>query len=323
MENIEAAYQKAKRHKGWQRQVKRIEKNKEKYLKAIQRMLIDGTYRTSKYRTRYVYEPKKRLIWILPFFPDRIIPHAIARVCMPIWNATLIQDTYSCIEGRGQHKGSGRCMEFVKRNPYALQCDISKFYPSIDHELMKRVLRQKIKDTRLLKLLDEIIDSAPGLPIGNYLSQPFGNLYLNELDHLIKQKYHIHAYLRYCDDFHLYGDKATLQMMKPIIKAWVAEHGLRLSKLNLFPTSRGVDFLGYRHFPSGKILVRKRTAKKMRRRIKRVPKLLREGKLTKDKALAKVASANGVLKHATSYHFRKAIRLDEIENEVRSYQEVC
>lgn len=319
MENLQTAFDKARKGKNWQRKVKAMTKAREEKLKELQARLAEGRYETSPYRTRKIYEPKERLIWILPFYPDRIVHHAIANVCMPIWTASFIQDTYACIEGRGQHKGSKRCMEFVKKYPYVLQCDISKFYPSIDHEVLKVVIRQKIKDERMLALLDEIIDSADGCPIGNYLSQPFGNLYLSELDHLMKQKYHIHGYLRYCDDFLLFGEKQALNDMKAVIKEWTAGRKLRLSKMSLYPTSCGVDFLGYRHFPDGKLLVRKRTAKRMRRRVKKILPRLQAGLITKEQARCQLASVNGWLSHAKSHHLRKAMDLDLIREKVEAY----
>lgn len=318
-ENLRIAYDKARKGKNWQRKVKAVARCKDEKLAELHEALVAGDYHTSPYRTRMIYEPKKRLIWILPFYPDRIVHHAIANICMPIWNNTLIQDTYSCIEGRGQHKGSKRCMEFVKKYPYVLQCDISKFYPSIDHEVLKGIVRQKIKDRKLLGLIDEIIDSAEGCPIGNYLSQPFGNLYLNELDHLMKQKYHFHGYLRYCDDFLIFGEKQQLNAIKPIIKAWASEKKLRLSALRLYPTACGVDFLGYRHYPNGKLLVRKRTAKRIRRRVKKILPKLKAGKISKEKARAQLASANGWLVHAKTYHLRKAMDFDNIREKVEAY----
>ena len=318
-ENIELAYKKARDGKGWQRKVKKIDAQKDKYLDKLQDILVQEKYFTSPYRNKYVYEPKKRLIWILPFWPDRIVHHAIANICMPIWTSTLIQDTYSCIEGRGQHLGSSRCMEFTKAYPYVLQCDISKFYPSIDHEILKGMIREKIKDYRLLAVLDEIIDSAPGCPIGNLLSQTFGNMYLNPLDHMIKQDFHIHGYLRYCDDFLLFGTKERLKEMQEPVKEWVAAHNLRLSKMSLFPTACGIDFLGYRHFPSGKILVRKRTAQRMKRKIKKVLPRLEAGKIDVVQAMSIVGSIRGWIKHANSHNLQMAMAIDEIDRQVRKF----
>lgn len=144
-ENIELAYAKAKRHKAWQRKVIAIEKQKDKLLNELQESLINGTYHTAKYRIKTIYEPKKREIYILPFYPDRIVHHAIMNVLEPIWDSYLINDTYACRRGKGQHKGSTRCMEFVRKNKFCLKCDISKFYPSIPHAELKILIRRKIR----------------------------------------------------------------------------------------------------------------------------------------------------------------------------------
>ena len=157
-ENIELAYTKAKRHKAWQRKVIAIEKQKDKLLNELQESLVNGTYHTAKYRIKTIYEPKKREIYILPFYPDRIVHHAIMNVLEPIWNSYLINDTYACRRGKGQHKGSTRCMEFVRKNKFCLKCDISKFYPSIPHAELKILIRRKIKCKKTLMLLMENIN---------------------------------------------------------------------------------------------------------------------------------------------------------------------
>ena len=108
MENIELAYENAKKHKNWQRQVKEVEKNKEEKLKEIQQMLVNKTYKVSPYREKIIYEPKERVIYILPFFPDRIVHHALMNILAPIWDNMFIYDSYSCRKGKGQHKACTR-----------------------------------------------------------------------------------------------------------------------------------------------------------------------------------------------------------------------
>src|SRR5690606_15310200 len=144
-----------------------------------------------------VFEPKERLVYRLPYFPDRITHHAIMNVLEPIFVANLTTDTYSCIKGRGIHACANAVKKALKDVPstkYCLKLDITKFYPSVDHEILKALLRRKFKDQDLLELLDEIIDSAPGLPIGNYLSQYLANFYLSYFDHWIKEKKRVKYY---------------------------------------------------------------------------------------------------------------------------------
>lgn len=318
MDNIELAYKNARRGKTWQRQVQYVDKNKDLLLKRLQESLINHTFKTAKYKTRTIYEPKKRLIYILPFYPDRIIQHAIVNVLSPIWDKLFIYDSYACRVGKGQHKGSHRCMQFTKKYEYCLQFDISKFYPSIRHDLLKIVIAKKIKDKEMLDLLYDIIDSVDSetnVPIGNFLSQWFGNLYLNELDMYVKHVLKVKPYIRYCDDFLIFGDnKKVMYDLSGKIENFVNQKlQMKLSKKNLFHTYQGVDFLGYRHFHNGKILVRKRTAKRIKKRMKLIKKHLVAGTENKIRARGQVASANGWLKHAKSFHLRQSLDLDKLK----------
>ena len=157
----------------------------------IHDMLKNLTFKNSPYQVflKKTESGKIREIYKLPYFPDRIIHHCIMQIMEPIWFPTLIRDTYSSIKGRGIHDGVNRVKKALRDETgtrYCFKMDIKKFYPSVDHNVLKRVIRKKIKDRDLLWLLDEIIDSTKGLPIGNYLSQYFGNLYLSELYHWVK-----------------------------------------------------------------------------------------------------------------------------------------
>lgn len=322
-ENIELAFVKARKGKAWQDSVKEVERGKEEKLEALRQTLADGTFKTSGYKVKVIHEPKERQIFILPFYPDRIVQHAIMNIVAPLWDSMFIHDSYACRTGKGQHAGSRRCMQFVRRNVWVCQFDISKFYPSIPHENLLQVIGRKIKDERVMRLFADIIGSigdGKNVPIGNYTSQWFGNLYLNELDRFVKHRLHVRDYIRYCDDFLLFGnDKEELKRLADTVENFVKkELLLKLSKKSLYPTSHGVDFLGYRHFPNGKILVRKSTAKRVRQRLKKIPWELKHGKITKEQAQGKIASANGWLKHANAHHFRMAIKLDELKAEVEA-----
>ena len=324
-ENIKLAYAKAKRHKAWQRKVIAIEKQKDKLLNDLQESLVNGTYHTAKYRIKTIYEPKKREIYILPFYPDRIVHHAIMNVLEPIWDSYLINDTYACRKGKGQHKGSTRCMEFVRKNKFCLKCDISKFYPSIPHAELKILIRRKIKCKKTLVLLDEIIDSVDtptNVPIGNYLSQWFGNLYMHPLDNFIKQDNHIKCYIRYCDDFLLFSNnKDELKLMAKKIEDFVVNNlKLKLSKCNLLPTSQGIDFLGYRHFPQGYILIRKTTVRRMRRNLKKLDYAIDTNKISKLRAASKIGSIYGWLKWANTYNLQKSLKLNDFKERIDKLQ---
>lgn len=189
LDNLYLADKKARRNKSNRKDIKEFDQNKEESLKKLQQDLINGTYKTSEYNTFIIREPKERLIFRLPYYPDRIVHHAVMNIMEPIWVSIFIKDTYSCIKHRGIHEALHNVKEALKdvdNTTYCLKLDIRKFYPSIDHEVLKSIIRKKIKDWKLLQLLDEIIDSAEGVPIGNYLSQFFANLYLTYFDHWLK-----------------------------------------------------------------------------------------------------------------------------------------
>ena len=316
MDNLEAALHNASKGKHWQRKVRKVEAERESYLAELQYMLKSHSFTTSGYKTKYIYEPKKRLISVLPFYPDRIVQHAIMLVMEPIWDRMMIYDSYACRKGKGQHKASNRCREHAIRYEYCMQFDISKFYPSIPHKQLKEVIRRKVKDKELLWLLDDIIDSADGdvgVPIGNYVSQWFGNLYLDRLDTYVKQELGVSAYLRYCDDFLVFSDdKEWLKHIGDAVERFCKEKLLlRLSRKNLFHTWQGIDFVGYRHFRSGKVLVRKRTAKRIMRKLKSLGKHIE--KCNREKARSVVASAKGWLIHANTYNMRESMELWKLE----------
>ena len=324
-ENLKLAYQKSRKGKAWQRNVKEIDQRQEYYLSELLHILQNKEYKTSQYKTKMIYEPKFRTIYILPYYPDRILQHAIMNVLEPIWDKLFIYDSYACRQGKGQHKGSLRCMQFVKRNKYCLKCDISKFYPSVNHEKLLKIIKRKIKCKDTLVLLEEIINSIEGesnVPIGNYLSQWFGNLYMNELDQLIKHKYHIKDYIRYCDDFLLFSNnKEKLNQMKLIIEKFITEQlKMKLSKCDLFPVTQGVDFLGYRHFPQGYILLRKTTAKRVKKRLKSLFWKVKHKKISKESAISTIASTKGWLRWANTHNMSLSLKIMELETEIKEYE---
>uniref|UniRef100_A0A6M3KU29 Putative reverse transcriptase n=1 Tax=viral metagenome TaxID=1070528 RepID=A0A6M3KU29_9ZZZZ len=194
---------------------------------------------------------------------------------------------------------------------------MSKFYPSIDHDIMYEIIKRKIKCKDTLWLLRDIIYSYGGgknVPIGNYTSQWFGNLYLNELDQWLKHEWKIKHYIRYCDDFVLFhNDKQLLQKMKNEIEAFIAERlQLSFSRWSIFPVTQGVDFLGYRHFPDY-ILLRKSTTKRVQRRLQRMPQLFRDGKISREQVRSSIASTKGWLQWANAHHLSVSLRLAELE----------
>lgn len=267
IENIEVADDNARKNKNKKYGINKHDKNRQYENEDLVDKLFNLKYKTSKYSLYKIYEPKERIIYRLPYYPDRIAHHAIMNVVKDIWTKSFIHNTYSCIEGRGIHLCASNLKRDLRKYPnkttYCLKLDIKKFYPSIPHDGLKECIRKKIKDKDFLIILDEIIDSTDsvrntsskltgkngiGVPIGNYLSQYFANLYLSELDHLCKEELKCKFYYRYADDIViLSNDKDFLHKVLIYIKLYVNTIGLKVKdNYQIYPVdSRGINFVGY------------------------------------------------------------------------------
>lgn len=312
MENLVLAHHNARKHKAWYKEVKQIDENPEPYLKELQDMLINHTYKTSQYETFTKKEHgKEREIFKLPYFPDRICQWAILQIIEPYVMNYFTKNTYSAIPGRGIHACLHDVVNAVQYDvpncQYCLKIDARKFYPSIDHHILKMIYRRMFKDKELLWLLDEIIDSTPegsGIPIGNYLSQYSGNIYLTPFDHWIKEVKHIKHYFRYMDDIVIFSSsKSELHKLRKEIDTFFTER-LKLhvkDNWQVFPTyKRGVDFVGYRVFMNY-ILLRKSTAKDFKKKMRKINQKRMDGKEMNHSEWCSIHSYNGWLKHCDSY----------------------
>ena len=305
LENLRLADKNAQKGKSEQYGVKLHNLNKEANIQLLHKTLKDKTYNTSVYDIFKIYEPKEREVYRLPYFPDRIVHHAIMNVLEPIFVSTFTADTYSCIKGKGIHallRNLKQSLKDVNGTTYCLKLDIKKFYPNIDHGVLKRLLRKKIKDKDLLWLLDEIIDSADGLPIGNYLSQYFANFYLTYFDHWIKEDKAIKYYFRYADDIVILSDnKHDLHVMLSEIRAYLNDNLKLTIKENyqVFPVAaRGIDFVGYVFYHTH-ISLRKRIKQNFARKLKKNPNSV------------SIASYLGWLMHCDSLHLIKKLLPNE------------
>ncbi len=304
LENLKLADSIARKGKSKQYGVIEHDKNRDENILKLHEQLKNMTYKTSTYTTFKIFEPKERVIYRLPYFPDRITHHAVMNILQPIFVSIFTSDTYSCIKGRGIHAASYAVREALKDingTQFCLKLDIKKFYPSIDHDVLKNLIRRKIKDTSLLYLLDGIIDSAGGLPIGNYLSQYFANFYLTYFDHWLKEVKHVKYYFRYADDMIILSeDKQYLHKLLSEIKSYLLEKLKLTVKQNyqIFPVkARGIDFVGYRVYHTHTLL-RKSIKKNFARMLKN------------NKNKASIASYKGWALHCNSKHLLKKI-LDE------------
>jgi hypothetical protein len=224
-----------------------------------------------------------------------------------IFVATFTADTYSCIKKRGIHAAERALKETlndIEGTQYCLKLDIKKFYPSVDHAIMKQLLRKKIKDQDLLWLLDGIIDSADGLPIGNYLSQYFSNFYLTYFDHWLKEVKRVRYYFRYADDMVILSDnKPCLHQLLSEIRIYLQEN-LKLEvkhNYQVFPVKdRGIDFVGYVFFHTH-VLLRKSIKQSFARMLKR------------NKNPQSTASYKGWAKHCNSKNLLKKLLNEEVQ----------
>ncbi len=305
VENLVLADDTARRGKSGQRAIKIHDLDREGHMLELSAALKNKTYRTSEYKTFTVYEPKERLIYCLPYYPDRIVHHAVMNVLEPIFMSVFTADTYSCVKGKGIHACANavkRALRDVDATRYCLKLDLRKFYPSVDHDILKELLRKKIKDGDLLWLLDGIIDSAPGLPIGNYLSQYFANFYLTYFDHWIKEEKRVKYYFRYADDMVILApDKPSLRALLEDIKRYLADN-LKLEVKGdhqIFPVdARGIDFVGY-VFYHDHVLLRKSIKQRFANAVRRGA-----GHMT-------IASYRGWAVHCDSKNLLKKLLKDE------------
>lgn len=307
IENLNLADSIARKGKHNQPGIKAHDKKRESNIAELRESLINKTYTTSEYTTFKIYEPKERVIFRLPYYPDRIVHHAVMNILEPVFMATFTADTYSCIKGRGIHAAarSLRCALKDKENTkYCLKLDIKKFYPNVDHAILKQLLRKKIKDEDLLWLLDGIIDSAEGLPIGNYLSQYFANFYLTYFDHWLKEDLKVRYYFRYADDIViLSSNKPYLHELLYQIRTYLQEN-LKLqlkSNYQIFPVDAiGIDFVGY-VFRHSHVLLRKSIKKSFARAVAR------------GKNKQSISSYKGWAKHCNSKNLIKKVFHEEVQ----------
>lgn len=316
MDNLKLAHQNAKKGKGWYKEVLMVDNNPEYYLGLLQNKLKYKTYKTSEYETFIKKDSgKEREIYKLPYFPDRICQWAILQVIEKYLIRNLTIDTYSAIPNRGIHFGLKRVIHDmqtdVKGCQYCLKLDARKYYPSIDHDILKAKYRRLFKDEDLLWLLYEIIDSTDGntgIPIGNYLSQYSGNFYLSSFDHWVKEEKHVKHYHRYMDDIVIFShSKEELHQLRKEIDVYFSEklHLTIKDNWQVFPTYvRGVDFLGYRIFLNY-VLLRKSSCKQMKKKMTAISQKVEQGNLMNYSEWCSVNSYKGWLIHCNSFRLQQ------------------
>ncbi len=243
-------------------------------LETLRRTLADGSYQPEPYRSFMVYEPKPRLI-SAPSFRDRVVQHAIYGVVRPIFDRTFIDQSFACRPGLGTHAAADYVQHALAHSApcsYTVHLDVRRFYYSIDRAVLQQLLARKIKDQRLLTLMMRFTEMPDpvGLPIGNLLSQLFALVYLNPVDHFIKRELQVRRYCRYVDDLVLLDlPRPDAFAAKAEIERFLRhELHLQLSKATIAPTSRGVNFAGYRTWATRRF-VRRHALANFRKAVRR------------------------------------------------------
>lgn len=302
--------------------------NLEDNLHYISDSLRKHDYPPDIYHHFYVYEPKLRKV-IFSDYTTKVIQRAAYNVLNPIVCRGFINDTYSCIEGRGQLKAMQRLanwVDYVEKSGerwYYLKMDVEKFFYRMDHEILMQIIRKKIGDTDAVKFLEHYVCEASrafglpvgtkspldipdndmlwdvGIAIGGGLSHMYGNMYLNTMDQLAKRKEGIHYYIRYMDDVIILStDKDELHRYKNMFSDFLQDElKLRLNnKTAIRPVTHGMEFVGYTIRP-GNVRLRKSTSLRMKRHLKTIQELYRNYEIDIDRAKSTLMSYKALMEH--------------------------
>jgi retron-type reverse transcriptase len=296
----------------------------------LERELAEGSYRPGAYHYFTITEPKERVVAAAPF-RDRVVHHALVRVIEPLFERRFIEDSYACRRGKGTHAGIRRALHFAKRWPWVIKCDIRRYFPSIDHGILQKQIGRVIADRRVLDLIDlvlashwervemrwpedgDLFDALPcpvGLPIGNLTSQFFANIYLDEFDHFVKQTLRAKGYLRYVDDFLIFGESRA-EVRQRGEAARKVLRGLRLEihpdKYRVCRTGDGVDFCGFVVRADGRVKVREAGVRRFKRRYHLLRRQMHSGEITPSDVTRAVRSWVAHAAHAQSWNLRRAV----------------
>jgi len=336
--NFLLAAKTAEKDKKYHTDVSKFHFKLESEILKLQNELQTKRYKAGKYHTFTIYDPKERLISAAPY-RDRVVHHALCRIIEPIFEKTFITDSYANQKGKGQHKAIERYQYFAKRYQYVLKCDIRKFFPSLDHQILKQEIRRKIQCVETLWLIDHIIDNSNeqeehvvyfpnddlftpfqrrrGLPIGNLTSQFWANVYMNRFDHFVKEELG-KPYIRYVDDFVIFSnDKAELTKIKIEIQTYL--QSLRLithpNKTHIHIVEKGVPFLGFRNFPEYRYVLKKKSHRSKRHIFSKVD-LLQKELLSPDELQSGLNSWLGHIRFGQSKHLENSLFRTLLEKDV-------
>lgn len=269
--NFWDAYRKTARNKRDTEGYLRFRHNEAANIALLREAVHNGTYTPSPAREFYVYEPKKRLITALAF-QDRVVQHAINNVLNPVFDGIFFPTSYACRTGKGTHRAAMRVQAEMRKRPGAwiLKTDFSKYFPSVDHEILYREICRKVNDRKLMNLISAFMPSrGTGICIGNLLSQLSANIYGHIFDRWLVHEQGVKAFVRYMDDTVIFCE--SREQAKALLKACrtFATDAMKitLSKWSISRIESGVNFCGYRIYRDYKLL-RPRSVRNARRKLK-------------------------------------------------------
>lgn len=332
-ENLVRAAQKAQRGKRTRQDVLSFNFRQEEELLALHKELADGSYRPGPFHVHWIRRPKLRQISAAPY-RDRVVHHALMNVLEPILERHFHPHSFACRRDKGTHAAADHLQRMMRRYRYALQCDVRKFFPSVDHELLKADFHRLIKDRRTLALMDLIVDHSNeqetmvawfqgddlwtpferrrGLPLGNLTSQWFANWFLTGLDHFVTGPLRIAGYVRYCDDFILLDDdRERLKDAAGAVMRWLAARRLLLheERLRVSPVAAGLAFVGFRVWPTHRLL-KKDNVRALRRRVRWIKRAYARGEIEWDDVKVRLNNWLGHAKQANSKRLVRRVSAD-------------
>ena len=317
-EKVLLAHKKARKGKREKKDVIIFELNLESEILRLEDELKHGKYKAGIYKTFKVYEPKERTIMAAPY-TDRVVHQwYVENFIKPYFVPQFINTSYAGIDGRGMHKASKDVQKAMRnakskwQNYYILKMDVTKYFQNIDKRILWNILKRKIKDKKLLWLTREILlstEGMKGLPLGNYTSQMFANIYLNELDQYAKHQLKCKFYFRYMDDIVILCENKLIakKNLEKLTKYLDEKLNLTFnSKTRIFKDIQGVNFCGYK-INEYRLKIRNSSKYRMKRKLKLFTKELKDGQITLPEIQRSIAGWLGYVKHADSYNLMKSM----------------
>jgi RNA-directed DNA polymerase len=329
-DNFELATRRMLKGKRYTKEGARFASRWEDEVCRLLRELEKGEYRPGDYHYFSIHEPKERIVAAAPM-RDRVVHHALVQVLEPLFEPRFIEDSFACRKDKGTHAGMRRALEFTRQYPWVVKCDIRRYFPSIDHEFLRAAIKRVVGDRHILELIDLILEShrdrdrqwwpeggdlfsvqktGVGIPIGNLTSQFFANIHLDAFDHYVKQDLRVKGYVRYVDDFLIFGESRTeVRGRGNAAKAWLHGIGLEIhpDKYRVCRTAEGVDFCGFRVRADGRIRLRTDSVRRFQRRYREQLWRAKRGELASSDVTRSVQAWIAHAEHAQSWRLREAV----------------